>query len=452
MFEDDVLVFIDDDGITYNRNIDLKSGLIRVLRSFISRVYQWNGKWYLQALNELEKDSLILNEFSDSGVFDSQSTLTNNQSITCDISDRARVSGQLAFTEFNASLSLGSVSTPELNEILVEDFDSRSWQKVPTHWKLRRWQYVNTVPFDGTRNSETARLEFVSSPTSGQDGVFARFWGTANGTGDASISYINFNSNSAFTPIKLAVESANKITIGAKFQILRRGSGDPIVPAPGSHQIALRVQVGTQYLIESATNIFTWTSTPTLITFDVDNTGVFNTIEIKDVTVPEDGEVNLSLYQLITISGTRHRYVVDWDDAYIALSQNDDLTYEEIIVKGVADVPYPNVLPTFETFLGDALTNLSSSAFKVEITNQPVSELWSRDGIESEPLLGILVQILANLFAKNNYRVRMAYYGDVDFRKSIQYDNFNYMINSLSLDDYTGRWDLDLFRLNEVTT
>jgi hypothetical protein len=453
LFQEDVIVFFDDDGFRYNNNIDLKSGLIRILRSFVARIYQWNGKWYLQSLNELEKGSLTFNEFSDVGAFSAQSSLSNDQEIDCDITDRARISGNLAFTEFNASLKLGSVSVPELNEILVETFDSGSWQRTSTHWRLRRWQYVRTVEFDGTRDSETARLEFVSNPTSGEAGVFARFLGTANGTADVNISYIEFNSNSSFSPIKLAVESANKITIGANFQILRRGSSDPIVPASGSHKIALQVQVGTQYLIESSPNVFTWTGTPTLVTFDVTNSGVFNTIEIKDVSVPEDGEVSLRLYQLVTISGTRHRYIVDWDDAYIALSENDDLTYEEIIVKGIADVPYPNVLPTFETFLGDALTNLSSSAFKLEdVANKPVSELWSRDGVESEPLLEIIVQILANLYAKNNYRARLSYYGDIDFRKSVQYDGFNYMINSATLDDYTGRWDLDLFRLDELTT
>lgn len=453
LFNDDVFAFFNEQGIRYNNAVSIKTMLIRLLKSFVSRVYQWNEKWYCQRLLELEKASLTLNEFNSLGVFQSQSSLSNNQALDCNLVDRARITGNLAYTEFNASLELGNVAVAEKNEILVESFNSRSWFNTGSSWKLRRWQYINAVPFDGTRDSDTARVEFVSNPTSGQAGVFARFWGTANGTADSNISSIKFNSNSSFSVIKLAVESANKISIGAKFQILRRSSSDPQVPATGSHVVGLKVKVGTQYLEESATNVFTWTSTETIITFPVTNTQVFNTIEIADVTVPEDGEVELDLYQLITVTGTRHRYVVDWDDAYISLSQNDDLTYQKITVKGITDTKYPNVLPEYETFLGDAFTNLSASAFQLtDVSGDPVTENWSRDGVESLPLLEIIVQDLANLLGENNFRARMGYYGSIDFRKSVTYDGYNWLINSARLDDYTGRWDLDLFRLDELIT
>lgn len=455
LYKDDIQAFFDDSGLQFNTSVDLKTAITRCLRSFVSRVYQWNEKWYVQRLMELDKGSLILNEFDDEGTFSASSTLSNDQALTCSLVDRARITGQLAYTEVNASLELGEITVPSLNEILVEPFDLRSWFYTEAGgWKLRKWLYIRTVPFDGVRDNDIARLEYVSNPTSGETGVFARFWGTANSTSDANISYIEYDSSTAPLAIsRVAVEGANKVSIGAKFQILRRGSSDALVPPLLSHSVAIQVQIGTQYLIESTPNVFTWTSTPTLVTFPVENTGVFNTILISDVDVPEDGAVILRLCQLITNVGTRHRYIIDWDDAYIALSQNDSLTNERVIVKGVSETPYPNVLDTYETFLGDAFTNLSASAFKLQdVANTPVTELWSRDGIESLPLLEIIVQDLANLFIKKNYRARLAYYGDIDFRKSVEYEGYNWIINSARLDDYNGRWELDLFRLNAITT
>lgn len=455
LYKDDTIAFFDDSGIQYNQAIDLKTALIRAVKSFVARVYQWNEKWYVQRLMELDKDTLVFNEFDNEGTFIEKTSLFNSQELNCNLLDKPRISGQLAYTEVNASLQLGEITVPTLNEIFVENFDLRSWFYTSSNgWKLNRWKYIRIIPFDGVRDNEIARLEFVSNPTSGESGVFARFWGTANTVSDANISYIEYDSSTSPLSInQIAVEAANKISVGAKFQILRRSSSDPSVPVLLSHSVAIQVQIGSKYLIESSPNVFTWTSTPTLVTFPVNNSGVFNTIQISDVDVPETGSVVFRLYQLITNVGTRHRYVVDWDDAYIALSQNDSLTNESIIVKGTSDTPFPNVLETYETFLGDALTNLSASAFKLQdLTGNPVTENWSRDGVESLPLLNIIVQDLANLFIKKNYRARMAYYGNIDFRKSVQYDGYNWIINSATLDDYSGRWELDLFRLNLVTT
>src|SRR5690606_24533853 len=158
------------------------------------------------------------------------------------------------------------------------------------------------------------------------------------------------------------LEAANTITIGAVFVNDKRGSSDAKVPPFGSNLVAIQVTVGGYYLYEVSENIYDWTLTPSICTWSITTYKTENTIEITSLTVPEDGEVKFRLYQVITVSGSRHRYIVDWKSCYVNLEDNDALINTEILKIGTVETDFTNVFENYETYIGDARTNLSVSA------------------------------------------------------------------------------------------
>jgi hypothetical protein len=122
----------------------------------------------------------------------------------------------------------------------------------------------------------------------------------------------------------------------------------------------------------------------------------------------------------------------------------------KIAVKGVTDKPYSNVHPDYETYIGDSLTNNSASAIKVLITGDPVSEGWSRDGVEDLPLLDIIVQDLANLKGRTNLRIL----GTLERKtiepyKALLYKGRFWALINYQLDCRKGSARVELFDLGE---
>jgi hypothetical protein len=447
LFVDEVRFQQDGSFLIYNPSKNLTDALETILSSWICRVFQWNGYWYIVRVMEYLKPNLRLSTFNTSGVRTAQTNFTAKDSFAC-IGNLTR-RGETGFTRFNTFLKLGSLNRPETREILRDEFGPQSWAESPflTAKPLKNWDYINAIVFDGTRDGEVARVERYS----GYDGVntFPLFWGTADGISDANISGIKWRNETGTA----AVKNADTITIQAKFAVYRRRTTDP-TPVPfGTHSVGLQIKIGARYLSYDGLVTFTWTNTPTKIFFPANNLGegVFNQISINEIVVDTDGQVELTLYQLVTLSGTRHRYVVAWDDVIINLSRNDALTYKEIKAKAETEITYSNEFQTRETFIGDALTPLSSSA--IILDDGSVSETWERQGeTESEPLLGLVLTDLVNLFGKNNYMIRAEIKESeagkgIDFRKGLTYRNTPYVLTSASLDVRSSVWNIQAFQL-----
>jgi hypothetical protein len=454
-YADDIRFQREGDQITFNPTKKVFDAIESCTKSFVTRVFQWNGYWYVVRVYEYTKGVLVMNSYSPDGVYIGTETVLNDQEFPC-IGNPER-QGEDDYTEFNAFLSLGSINRPAERSIIADDFSWLSWinpnpgrfgTSINTGNTLKYWLYINAVEFDGVRGSEVARIEHVSSINSGE---FPRFWGTANGLNDVNISGISWRS----IEYNSAVKNADLLTVTLKFQCLRRGSSDRAVPLPGSHVAALQIRVGDKYLAWDGQVVFTWTTTPTKISIPIENTNVFNVMSISGVVIPGDGLVEFTLYQLVTVSGTRHRYIIDWDDISVALERNDALTYSKIEAKSITGKQFSNVFPDFEIFQGDAMTNLSSSAMILkDVVDNPVTESWSREGVvESEPLLAIVLQDLVNMFGKNNYsvsaRIMERENGPLNFSKAITYKGKKCVILSADLDDRTGIWDFQFYELEE---
>lgn len=452
IYKDEARFQAEGTQIVFNPSKDLYELLSNIVKSFVARLYQWNGHWHIVRVNEYLKPSLTFCKFNTNGVFVSQEIILNNQEFAC-IGNPFR-KGEDDFNEFNVSLNLGSINRPEERSIITDDFGILSWYNpnpgrsstlINSGNTLRFWEYINAVQFDGNRDSEVARIERVSNDT----GVFPRFWGTANGLSDPQLSgmawrFIEYNST---------VKNADALALSLKFQVKRRHSSDRRVPFPNSHLAVLQISIGINYLSWDGATTFTWVTTPTKITIPIENTDAFNSLEIPEVTVPQDGKVELVLYQLVTVSGPRHRYIIDWDDIRLDLRRNDSLTYTKREAKAITNSQYSNVHPEFEVYIGDALTNLASAAIVLkDVAGTPVSEGWAREGItEIEPHLGIVLQDLVNIFGKNNYSISATTieneHGPLDFSKAIEYKNKKCVILAAELDDRTGIWESQIYEL-----
>lgn len=442
--------YSDDDGIVLNDSFDLKTILTYLLKSFVCRIFQWNGRYYIVRINEWVKPELIFRNYTGLGVYIDSSTIPNTQIFDCLDVNNASINGELSYNEFHASLKLGYLNVPELNTIIYDEFQNAvNVGGGDVLLKLSNWKYMNTVPFDGDKVNEISRLELISGGANTGTGPdwSARFWSTANGISDPNISYIEINSTTQGTSTNVSVENANLITIEFGFSNDRVGDWAD-VPPEGSNYVAIQVQIGSSYLYKVSENVYDWTTTPTLCLFPIINRRTGNSLKITGVSVPEDGELKLRVYQVITLTGDRNRYLVVWHYAKVTLEKNDSLANTDVFKIGKIDTKFTNVFENYETFIGDSRTNLSVSAIKLlNISGDPVSVSWSRDGVEELELLDIIIDEIADLYGKNNYRFYLDYYSEVDVTKKITIGSADYFVNSCMFNGSESKWELDLFRL-----
>jgi len=174
---------------------------------------------------------------------------------------------------------------------------------------------------------------------------------------------------------------------------------DPLTFA--NHSVAIQVMIGTFYLRLSATpNVYEFTTTPAHCVFACPNSYTFNKIKITNVVIPTTNTVQVKLFQLILNSGARHQYTVRYKNFKLSIEENEAFTLSQIGAKGVTTVQYSSVYPDYEVYIGDTITNMSTSAIKLDLVKTPVSASWTSKDFTSQPLLGGIVQDLANLYGR----------------------------------------------------
>jgi hypothetical protein len=307
---------------------------------------------------------------------------------------------------------LGILDQDSQGGVFDAKFEETEWNlnnvvsSYPNTFQLKLWDYYNAIPTNqpaSVPSGATALVQYVSDGS----GEYVQIWTTTttDGIDDPDISYISANTNSTGGAITIAQETANTISLTFKYMVERVGSAFPVTPPAGTHAVGLMVKIGNQYLSRTGATTFAWTGTETVMEFAVTTGSVWNSIAINNVLVPVDGDVEIRLYQLICNGGTPNRYVIRYDDLSLKIEKTSGLSLAKLGVKGVTGSPYANVHPDYNTFIGDAITSNSASAIRLINVNNEVSEGWSRDGLEDMPLLDIIVQELANLKGRTNYRV-----------------------------------------------
>jgi len=443
-----------------NEQLYLKETIERMVNPFLARVFLWKDTFYVIRLNEYNELTYQAFTFDPNQSLLLSQTIINGDDINADI-NRPEETARRVFTEFNAFLNLGVLDRDSQGGVFDAKFLSTEWNlnsavsPYPNTYQLLLWGYHKAIPSlqpSSVPSGNTALVQYVSDSS----GEYCQIWTTTTtaGASDPNISYIFANTNSTGGAITIAQENANTISLTFEYMVERVGSAYPVSPGAGTHAVGIMLKVGNQYLFRDTSTTFAWTPTVTVMQFAVTTGSVWNSIAINNVLVPVDGDVEIRLYQLICNGGTANRYVIRYDNLSLKIEKTAGLSLAKLGVKAVTGSPYANVHPDYNTYIGDAITSNSASAMQLLIAGNPVTEEWSRDGVEALPLLDIIVQELANLKGRTNYRVLATLERrEIEPWRSFLFNGRYWALVSYQLNCRTGTAQIELYDLGiEPTT
>ena len=441
-----------------NEQLYLKETIERIVNPFLARVFLWKDTFYVIRLNEYNKLSYQAFTFDPNQSLLLSQTIVNGDDINADI-NRPEETARRVFTEFNAYLNLGVLDRDSQGGVFDAKFLSTEWNlnsvasPYPNTYQLLLWDYHMAIPSlqpSSVPTGNTALVQYVSDSS----GEYVQIWTTTStaGVSDSNISWISANTNTTGGAITIAQENANTISLTFEYMVERVSTSYAVTP--GAHSVGLMLKVGNQYLYRDTLSTFDWTATPTIMQFAVTAGSVWNSIAINNVLVPVDGEVEIRLYQLICTGATPNRYVIRYDNLSLKIEKTAGLSLAKLGVKAVTGSPYANVHPDYNTYIGDAITSNSASAMQLLTAGNPVTEEWSRDGVEALPLLDVIVQELANLKGRTNYRVLATLERrEIEPFRSFLFNGRYWALVSYQLNCRTGTAQIELYDLGiEPTT
>ena len=443
-----------------NEELYIAQTLSRMVNPFLCRVFLWKNEFYVIRLPEFNKTDFKMYRFLPDQSLTAIETIINGDDINADI-NRPEETARRVFTEFNSFLNLGVLNKDSQGGVYDAKFEGPEWflmsptSPYPGTYHLTDWDYHYAIPSNqpsSVPSGSTALVQYVSDGS----GEYVQIWTTTttDGTSDPNISYISASSTSTGGDIVIAQETSNTISLTFEYMVERVGSAYTVTPPAGTHAVGLVVKIGTKYLYRDTATTFDWTATETIMQFAVTTGSVWNSIAINNVIVPEDGNVEIRLYQLICNSGTPNRYVIRYDNLTLKIEKTEGLALAKLGVKALTGSPYANVHPDYNTYIGDAITSNSASAIQLINSGNAVSEGWSRDGVEDLPLLDIIVQELANLKGRTNYRILATLERrEIEPYRSFLYNGRYWALVSYELDLRKGTARIELYDLGiEPTT
>lgn len=458
--------FTGDGGVVLNTSVFITEYLENMLRPFLCRVFLWKNEFYIVSTPELGKLTYTEFKYNTSGVFVSSSTVANNFNLSCKFTDGQRT-GKPVFTEFTALLELGVLDRAARGGVYEDSFGINNWFVAsattigyPGRYVLRNWAYIRATPTNKVNSfpegSSVALVQYVSSTL----GEYGKIWGTTSSAGlsDPAISYIELNTTQTGQNIEIAQDTANQISFKVDFIAEARLGDDKFKPVPLSQNCGIMINIGNNWLSFNGVDAFTWVNTETVMLFPLKDNAKWNTVEIVNITVPENGSVTIRLYEVINVNGTADKYTVGYRNLSLKIQENEAFVTEEIGAKFVTDNTYSIVYPEYETKIGDVDTDNSTTAIKLNLPLQgyPHSKSWSRDGVEEFPLLLILLQEMANVNGKHNPRITATATRDglnpleIKPYQSIVYDGGLWMVIAIELDFLTNLWKIEIARLAEI--
>ena len=459
----EIPLYLSSNGIIENSSVYISEFLEALLKPFLCRVFLWKNEFYIISLPELRKDSYRLFNYNTDATREGITTITPGMDVSCKFTAGQRT-GRPVYTEFTGTLELGVLDYSSRGGIYEEPFSVDSWEFNPPGtpyagiYQLRLWNYVSSIPSGQPSTYPTginpARIQYVADAL----GEYAKIWGTSavNGTADTALSFIELNTTRVFTGIPIAQDLANTLSFQLEFIFEPRIGGD--LPRPNTNA-GVMINIGNSYLAFDGVDVFTWTSTFTIMQFPMGSLYAWNKLDITNVVVPEDGNVIIRLYEVITTnSASVDKYTVGYRNMSLKIEENDAFATSEISEKFITDESYSNVYPDVKFKIGDVDTENSSSAIRLDLAGygNPNSEAWSRDGIESVPLIQIFLQELANIKGKQNPRLILTLPRDaanpleIKPYQNIEYDGYYWMVVAMEVDLMANSWRLELARLDIV--
>ena len=458
----EIPLYLSSNGITENSSVYISDFLESLLKPFICRVFLWRNEFYIISSPELTKDSYRLFNYATDASREGITTITPGMDVSCKFTGGQRT-GRPVYTEFTGTLQLGVLDYSSRGGIYEEPFSIDSWEfnlpgsAYPGTYQLRLWNYVSSIPSGQPSSYPTgtnpARIQYVSDAS----GEYAKIWGTSavSGTADPALSFIELDSTRVFTGIPIAQDLANTLSFQLEFIFTPRIGGD--LPRPNTNA-GVMINIGNSYLSFNGVDTFTWLPTFTIMQFPMSGFG-WNKLDIVNVVVPEDGNVIIRLYEVITTNANSvDKYTVGYKNMSLKIEENDAFATAEISEKFVTDESYSNVYEDVKFNIGDVDTENSSSAIRLDLPGygNPNSQAWSRDGVESVPLIQIFLQELANIKGRQNPRLILtlprnaANPLEIKPYQNIEYDGHYWMVIAMDVDLMANSWRLELARLGEI--
>jgi hypothetical protein len=459
----EIPLYLSSNGITENSSVYISDFLESLLKPFLCRVFLWRNEFYIISSPELTKDSYRLFNYATDASREGITTITPGMDVSCKFTGGQRT-GRPVYTEFTGTLELGVLDYSSRGGIYEEPFSIDSWEynlpgtAYPGTYQLRLWNYVSAIPSGQPSSYPTginpAFIQYVSDSL----GEYAKIWGTSSvsGTADIDISFIELDSTRVFTGIPIAQDLANTLSFQLEFIFEPRFSGE--LPRPNTNA-GVMINIGSSYLSFDGVDTFTWLPTFTVMQFPMGSLYSWNKLDITNVVVPEDGNVIIRLYEVITTnSGSVDKYTVGYKNMSLKIEENDAFATAEISEKFVTDESYSNVYEDVKFNIGDVDTENSSSAIRLDLPGygNPNSQAWSRDGVESLPLIHIFLQELANIKGRQNPRLILtlprnaANPLEIKPYQNIEYDGHYWMVIAMDVDLMANSWRLELARLGEI--
>jgi hypothetical protein len=460
----DIPLYFGNGVIAENTSVYISDFVTSLLKPFLCRIFLWRNEFYVISLPELAKDSYRLFNFDNQAEFEGISTITPGMDVSCKFTAGQRT-GRPVYTEFTGTLKLGVLDYSSRGGIYEEPFDVDSWffnspvSPYPNIYQLRLWNYVNAIPSLQPTSYPTGTNPALIQYVSDSIGEYAKIWGTSavSGIADASLAFIELDSTRTGQDIAIAQELANQLSFQLQFIFEPRSSTDPVRVNTNA---GVQIRIGSSYLSFNGVDTFSWTLTPTIMQFPMtEGLYAWNKLDIVNVVVPEDGAVIIRLYQVITTNASSvDRYTVGYKNMSLKIEENDAFATEEISEKFVTDESYSNVYEDVKFNIGDVDTENSSSAIRLDLPGygNPNSQAWSRDGVESVPLIQIFLQELANIKGRQNPRLILtlprnaANPLEIKPYQNIEYDGHYWMVIAMDVDLMANSWRLELARLGEI--
>lgn len=446
------------DGVRIeNETVYISDTIERLLRPFLCRVFIHNNEFYVLRTPDISKTINNGFSFDSNGENLGDATINSYYTIDCQL-DRPQLSGRPIYSVFETKLKLGVLVEETAGSVYEANFELEEWRQVANTnaFTLKHWAYTRATPTgqpSSPPTGNTARIQYVSTGSTHDHGSEAvKIWTTTNTSGiaDPNISYISLSSQFFGPKVNITEEVANKVAISFRFFLERVGSYNP--KAEQYHSVGFSLRIGNSWLARDGETDFEWVNTETICRFQCTNSYVWNTVEIPPMLVPETGYLDFRLYQLMLAPGAEEdKYAVQYDTVKINISQNESLQLEELSVKAVTDAKYSRVHPVYETHIGDAVTNMSSSAIRLTDGNESVSVLWTRDGVEEVPLMANIGNELANLKGRKNLRTLADVHrlGIIPYEK-VRVDDKYWMVVAFDTDYSVNKSRVDLCYLGEV--
>lgn len=439
IFKDGKEVEFKDGTRVINERLFLKDVIERLVNPFLCRVFLWRNEFWIVRIPEIAKSQLNVNRIYPR---EDYTIADNTVDVSCIINNPERTARRV-FTEFTASLNFGTLDASSQGSVLNTINSQEDWVLYPqilNSYKLKGASYTRCKPTGQPSSRPRSDIAIVQYNT---DRESMRIWATTTNAGlsDPNISYVSLQPS-----YQLAQETANTISLSFEYMAWAI-STDP--RRIGSYRAGIMLKIGDRYLRKINETQFDFVDFENVVLIDIPSVFAWHSYTISNLIVPTDGFVEFRMYQLICLSGANHEYSIEFRKLNLAVEENKSLTLAKQSVKAITNDKFSNVHEEYNTYIGDAETNNSTSAIVLTQANRPHSVAWTRDGVESLPLMDLIVQDLANLKGRTNQRIL----GTVERQEirpyqRIKYRDNYYMVISIKLDTYRNRWECELFQLD----